>query len=1144
MKISTFLSSAPAAFKAALSQSQPFLFSGSLGNENTESSNTHPMKKTILKKSTLLLLTLFVLGAMPGMAQYNAVHQFDETNGDYPFSGLTLHNGLFYGTSQVGGGMGYGSIYVLNPTTGAVSNVYSITNTVTQGNQPSGDVTFSGNVMYGLTLLGGANNFGCLFSYDSITNTYTDLVDFSNTSGASPGANPWGSLTLVGNTLYGMTSAGGTNGLGCIFSYTISAPTPYADLYDFTGGTDGANPYGSLTAVGSVLFGMTNLGGANGAGTLFTYTIGGNTVNTVHSFGGSPQGTLVDGANPYGSLTLSGNTLYGATYSDVDNQTGTLFSCNTNGTGYTILYNFPASYTNQGKYPYGDLTISGNLLYGTASGGGTGVDQGYSAGTIFSFNLVTNQYINLVDFTGTGGPNSGAQPYGCLQMLGNVLYGTAAVGGTNDDGVVFDYQVLTASAIQTANISCNGGSNSAATATAIGGASPYTYSWSNGTSTVSTANPTGSVLSAGTYTVTVTDNVGSIATAIVTITQPDALSASTSVITNVPCSGASAGSASASPSGGTSPYNYSWSPSGGSNATANSLSAGDYTVTITDNSGCTATADATISQQQLTINITSSNGTCPGTTDGSASISVSDGVAPLSYAWSPSGGNGSSANSLSVGSYTVTVTDASGCTASTEITILNDQYTDLFNFSPSFVENPYCGFAKSGKAMFATGENGGTNGDGGIFKVDTDGTHYKSLYNFSGTDGSNPVSTMVLSGSTLYGEASTGGANGYGCIFKIDTNGTGYQDIYNFDSINSGNFPNGQLTLQGSTLYGMCTYGGSGGYGTIFAVNTSGSLLWSYSFTETNGDANPYYGSLTLFGTTLYGMTYGYLDPNTSTLYSLGNLFSIQTNGSTYTNLHTFTNYFDSTTDGGEPFGGLALANNILYGTTSYGGIHSGGNIFSYNIGTNLYSDVYDFNNSHGGVGLPAAGLTLSGNILYGSTRFGGNYSISYSGQGGLFSYNLSTSKYVDLVVFDEDVNPVGGYPNGPLTLSGNNIFGLTSAGGLYGPTGYPTDNTSFDYGYGVVFSYSLLQASASVTANACYNESNGSALASGNFGSCTGGTYTYSWAPARRHQCFRHWAISGHLYRNRIGCQRFHRYSECNYYATISPNSKRNGHH
>jgi hypothetical protein len=194
---------------------------------------------------------------------------------------------------------------------------------------------------------------------------------------------------------------------------------------------------------------------------------------------------------------------------------------------------------------------------------------------------------------------------------------------------------------------------------------PYTFSWTGSSSTTATA---GSLL-AGTYTVTVTDAKGCVVTQTVTITEPSLLTASTTK-TDVSCNGMADGTATVIATGGTLNYTYSWSPVGGAAAIANGLLAGTYTATVTDAMGCTTTATAIITQPTvLASTATSTNVSCFGGNDGTASVTASGGTQTYTYSWSPSGGTSSTATGLTAGTYSVTVTDNHGCTSVSSVTI-------------------------------------------------------------------------------------------------------------------------------------------------------------------------------------------------------------------------------------------------------------------------------------------------------------------------------------------------------------------------------------------------------------------------------------------------------------------------------------------
>ncbi len=266
-------------------------------------------------------------------------------------------------------------------------------------------------------------------------------------------------------------------------------------------------------------------------------------------------------------------------------------------------------------------------------------------------------------WTPSGGTNA---------IASNLTAGTYTITVKDANGCIATASVtltqplaLTASTAVTP-VLCNGGNTGSATVTAGGGTGAYTYAWtpSGGTNAIA------SNLTAGTYTITVTDANGCTITATAIITQPTALTASTAVIP-VKCNGGNTGSATVTAGGGTLAYTYAWTPSGGTSATASNLTAGTYTITVTDANGCTKTATAVITQPTaLTASTTTTLASC-GASNGSATVTVGGGTPAYAYLWAPSGGTNALASGLSGGSYTVTVTDANGCTITASATVTN-----------------------------------------------------------------------------------------------------------------------------------------------------------------------------------------------------------------------------------------------------------------------------------------------------------------------------------------------------------------------------------------------------------------------------------------------------------------------------------------
>lgn len=229
------------------------------------------------------------------------------------------------------------------------------------------------------------------------------------------------------------------------------------------------------------------------------------------------------------------------------------------------------------------------------------------------------------------------------------------------------------------NASCTNPTSGSATANPSGGTGAYTYSWN--TFPIQTSQ-TATNLGVGTYTVTVTDANGCTGTQTVTITQPSGFSVS--VAGSNPTCNSGTGSATATVTGGTSPFTYVWSPSGGTNATANNLAAGTYTVNVTDASGCTSQGTVQITAPPAMVLTMSSNPASCSATNGTASVAVTGGTGPYTYSWSPSGGTGATTTPVGMGTYTVTVTDAAGCTAQNNVQVTESSGMILtMNSSPT-----------------------------------------------------------------------------------------------------------------------------------------------------------------------------------------------------------------------------------------------------------------------------------------------------------------------------------------------------------------------------------------------------------------------------------------------------------------------------
>ena len=316
------------------------------------------------------------------------------------------------------------SAFSRTPARGTTTTLFNFTGTVSDGWSPYGSLTLSGSKLYGMTEKGGGSNRGTVFSLNANGTGFSLLHSF--TGSPSDGADPDGSLLLVGSKLYGLTADGGSMGFGSLFSMNTDG-TGFSLLHSFSGGaSDGTYPHDSLTLSGSRLYGMTSAGGGSGdGGTVFGLNTDGTGFSLLHTFTGA------DGATPtYGSLTLSGSKLYGTT--ETGGSTGgggTVFSLNTDGTGFSLLHSF-APGGSAGAFPLGSLTVSGTKLYGMTDLGGIS-----EQGVLFGMNTNGTGFSVLHSFT--GGSTDGAGPSGSLTLTGSTLYGMTANGGGGNFGTLF-----------------------------------------------------------------------------------------------------------------------------------------------------------------------------------------------------------------------------------------------------------------------------------------------------------------------------------------------------------------------------------------------------------------------------------------------------------------------------------------------------------------------------------------------------------------------------------------------------------------------------------------------------------------------------------------------------------------------------------
>jgi hypothetical protein len=247
---------------------------------------------------------------------------------------------------------------------------------------------------------------------------------------------------------------------------------------------------------------------------------------------------------------------------------------------------------------------------------------------------------------------------------------------------------VAANSAATANVACFGGNNGQAAVTASGGTAPYTYTWSN-----AAVSSTISGLTAGVYTVTVNDANNCNSSFAVTITQPSTAISGSASSTNITCNGANNGSLNLTVLGGTAPYTYTWS-NGASTSNPSNLPAGTYVVTVTDANGCTFISNPAVVNEPsaITASVTATNASAAGASDGSVASTVNGGTAPYTYTWS-NGANTPNISAVPAGTYSVTITDANGCTnvesatVSSPTSILSNNANINISMFPNPAEN-------------------------------------------------------------------------------------------------------------------------------------------------------------------------------------------------------------------------------------------------------------------------------------------------------------------------------------------------------------------------------------------------------------------------------------------------------------------------
>jgi len=587
-----------------------------------------------------------------------------------------------------------------------------------------------------LTVTGGTEPYNCTWSEGSVTTHVSDLPagEYNVTVIDNNGCISTSSIILIQPDLLELTYS--SNDITC-YGYSdgsivsgASGGTPPL-VYNIGAGTQSSGVFNNLDP-GNYQVTVTDANGCTVESPVMTITepdllqgsLSGINVSCNDGSDGSVD-LSVNGGTPLYSFNWSN----GSVTEDIGNlQAGSYTVTVTDNNGCTVtnslmitepnplVLNF--SYTDVVCYGASDGTVTVNVTGGTPPVNynlGTGTQgSGYFSGlppgnyqvtvtdangcSVLSDNFTIDepsdividaeQHTNItcngnddgtIDISASGGTNPLYYNLGFgIQGSGNFTGlppGTYTVTVTDANGCTETGSIITITepnllqiSLSGSNVNCYGGSEGAIDMSVTGGTPLYSYLWSDLSITEDISD-----LTAGTYSVTVTDNNGCIVTGSYIITEPDSLHLNTSA-GDVTCYGYSDGYTNVSVSGGVYPYSYLWGPNTGyqNTSTAIDLDADIYQVTITDANGCTKTAFTEVYEPDaMILAVSPEDVTCYEGNDGSATVVATGGTTPYFYSWDPNTGyqNTSTAEGLSPGSYSVTVTDANACTNTISVSV-------------------------------------------------------------------------------------------------------------------------------------------------------------------------------------------------------------------------------------------------------------------------------------------------------------------------------------------------------------------------------------------------------------------------------------------------------------------------------------------
>lgn len=349
----------------------------------------------------------------------------DQATGITPEGSLTTDGAMIYGRAQNGGSYGGGVTFSLVPEGAVYTVLHNFGGTGDAGYPRHDAMILEGNELYGMVMGDGNTDLGAVFTHDKNGNNYKVLHSFKG--GAQDGNRPHSCprLNPADGMLYGITELGGANDVGTLFRINTDG-TGFQLLHSFSTDTEGSNSHGAVTFNGTILYAMALKGGANGKGTVFSFNTADNSYKVVHTFAGSPD----DGASPEHCNTLLINDrLYGTTTKGGASDYGAIWSMRTDGTDFRLLYSFKGS-------SYGSCPL-GSLMYDSSSATFYGLTSGKNVGeaTLYSLTM-SGVYTTLHTF------DSSLTCIDNVILLNGYLWGMArSNNSSSSDWIIFSYRL-------------------------------------------------------------------------------------------------------------------------------------------------------------------------------------------------------------------------------------------------------------------------------------------------------------------------------------------------------------------------------------------------------------------------------------------------------------------------------------------------------------------------------------------------------------------------------------------------------------------------------------------------------------------------------------------------------------------------------